>query len=423
MNAIAQQSATRVFIVEDEALIAMELRDRLNGLGYEVTGTASRGEQALEAIPACAPDVVIMDFRLAGTLTGIETAARLRTHLDVPIIFLSAYSDEELLRQAGEVLPFGYLVKPFEERELHATIQMALYKHSMERALRESHARLEEKVRERTAELARSRENLAVTLDSIGEAVVATNAAGNVMFMNPAAEDLTEWAQHEALGAPVVQVVRLVSEQTGDTVPIPLRIVLATGQRQFLPKDTSLLTRMGGERRVSGSTAAIRDAGRIVGVILVLRDETDARRGDDQQRDNREFVRKLSARATLFESLAELAPVGIVRTDIGGRCTYANPRYCDMTGLTHEQLIGSDWLAPAVHEADRPRVLADWERARELGKPFQCDCRLVRADEQVVFALAQAVPVRDRSGTLSGYIGTLTDVSIFHQGETELQPW
>ncbi|MBX5462592.1 MAG: PAS domain-containing protein [Steroidobacteraceae bacterium] len=423
MSAIAPESPTRVFVVEDEALIAMELRDRLTDLGYVVMGTASRGEQALEAIPACAPDVVLMDVRLAGTLTGIETAARLRPHLDVPIIFLSAYSDAELLREAGEVLPFGYLVKPFEERELHATIQMALYKHRMERELRESHARLEEKVRERTAELARSRENLAVTLDSIGEAVVATNAAGNIMLMNPAAEDLTEWAQHEALGAPVVQVVRLVSEQTGDTVPIPLRIVLATGQRQFLPNNTVLLTRIGGERKVSGSTAPIRDAGRIVGVILVLRDETDARRGYEQQRDNREFVRKLSARATLFESLAELAPVGIVRTDIGGRCTYANPKYCEMTGFTHDQLIGSDWLAPAIHEADRLQVLGDWERARELGEPFQCDCRLVRGDEQIVFVLAQAVPVRDRSGTPSGYISTLTDVSVFHRGETDLQPW
>lgn len=423
MSATAPESPTRVFVVEDEALIAMELRDRLTDLGYEVMGTASRGEQALEAIPACAPDVVLMDIRLAGTLTGIETAARLRPQLDVPVIFLSAYSDAELLREAGEVLPFGYLVKPFEERELHATIQMALYKHRMERALRESHARLEDKVRERTAELARSRENLAVTLDSIGEAVVATNSAGNIMLMNPAAEDLTEWAQHEALGAPVVQVVRLVSEQTGETVPIPLRIVLATGQRQFLPNNTVLLTRIGGERKVSGSTAPIRDAGRIVGVILVLRDETDARRGDEQQRDNREFVRKLSARATLFESLVELAPVGIVRTDIGGRCTYANPKYCEMTGFTQEQLIGNDWLAPAIHKADRLQVLGDWARARELGEPFQCDCRLVRGGEQIVFALAQAVPIRDRSGTLSGYIGTLTDGSVFHQGETDLQPW
>ena len=149
--------ATKVFVVEDEALIAMELQDRLSMLGYVVAGTASRAEEAVEAILEAKPDLVLMDVRLAGVMTGIDAAARLREKTDVPVIFLSAYSDAELLRQAGTVEPFGYLVKPFEERELHASIQMALYRHRMEKALRESHARLEERVAQRTAELARSR--------------------------------------------------------------------------------------------------------------------------------------------------------------------------------------------------------------------------------------------------------------------------
>ncbi len=270
---------TRVFIVEDEALIAMELSDRLTDLGYAVVGRASRGEQALEAIISSAPDVVLMDIRLAGSLTGIETAARLRSHLDVPVIFLSAYSDAELLRQAGEVQPFGYLVKPFEERELHATIEMALYRHRMERALRESHASLEEKVRQRTAELATSRENLAVTLDSIGDAVLTTDANGTITLMNPAAEDLADWPQHEGLGQPITQVLRLINEQSREPLTLPTRIVLATGQRQFLPKHTILLTRNGGERSVYGSAAPIRDGGRVVGVLFVLCDETHMRHG------------------------------------------------------------------------------------------------------------------------------------------------
>ena len=123
----------RIYIVEDEALIAMEISDRLTKLGYAVCGKAARGKQALEDIPRDNPDIVLMDICLAGELTGIETAAKLRQLLDVPIVFLTAFSDGALLKEALGTEPFGYLVKPFEERELHATLQAALYRHRMER--------------------------------------------------------------------------------------------------------------------------------------------------------------------------------------------------------------------------------------------------------------------------------------------------
>ncbi|MDP1768915.1 MAG: response regulator [Nitrospirota bacterium] len=123
---------TRIYIVEDEALIAMEISDRLTQLGYDICGRAARGEQALEEIPRTHPDIVLMDIRLAGELTGTETAARLRKRLDVPVVFLTAFSDDSLLKEAIDTEPFGYLVKPFEERELHATLQAALYRHRLQ---------------------------------------------------------------------------------------------------------------------------------------------------------------------------------------------------------------------------------------------------------------------------------------------------
>jgi DNA-binding response OmpR family regulator len=125
---------TTVFVVEDEALIAMELEDHLTARGYHVIGMATNGEQAIPAIIATRPDVVVMDIHLAGELEGIETAALIAKRADVPIIFLSAFSDAELLKRAREVGPFGYIIKPFEPRELHATIQMALDKHRIDRA-------------------------------------------------------------------------------------------------------------------------------------------------------------------------------------------------------------------------------------------------------------------------------------------------
>jgi PAS domain S-box-containing protein len=268
-----------VFVVEDEALIAMELSDRLTSLGYTVAGTASRGEEALEALRAGRQaDVVLMDIHLAGALDGIQTASRLRERTDTPVIFLSAYSDAELLGQAGKVEPFGYLVKPFEERELHATIQMALYKHRMERALREANTRLDEKVRQRTAELAASRENLAVTLNSIGDAVLATDARERVTHLNPVAERLTGWGQAEAVGRPIAEVFNIVDETSRRPAPIPVSHVLATGECHNLANHTALISRSGVELSIADSAAPIRDAsGTTIGVVLVFRDETEAR--------------------------------------------------------------------------------------------------------------------------------------------------
>lgn len=136
-------SSPAIFLVEDEALIAMELRDRLTTLGYTVCGQAARGEQALEKIPALAPDIVLMDIRLAGALNGVETATLLRERCDVAVVFLTAFSDTELIQQVGAAGSFGYLVKPFEERELHATLQVALCRHAADRQMRETNRQLQ----------------------------------------------------------------------------------------------------------------------------------------------------------------------------------------------------------------------------------------------------------------------------------------
>lgn len=128
----------RIFIVEDETLIAMELKDRLERMGHTVCGTAIRGEDAIGLITGIWPDLVLMDIKLAGKLDGIETAKRLRELVSVPVVYLTAYSDPAVLERAAGTGPFGYLVKPVGERELVATIEMALHKHAMEKGLRDS---------------------------------------------------------------------------------------------------------------------------------------------------------------------------------------------------------------------------------------------------------------------------------------------
>ena len=135
-------AGTRVMVVEDEAVVALHLRRELTKLGYTVAGVATNGEQALKMIDEVFPDVILMDIHIQGELDGIETANRIPRYLHIPVIYLTAYSEDTTLKRAGETHPYGYLIKPFLDRELHATIKMALVRSRADEAVRENEALL-----------------------------------------------------------------------------------------------------------------------------------------------------------------------------------------------------------------------------------------------------------------------------------------
>jgi diguanylate cyclase (GGDEF)-like protein/PAS domain S-box-containing protein len=128
----------KLLLVEDEAFIALEIRSRLQSLGYEVCAIAASGRDALTKASDLRPDLVLMDIRLPGGMSGIEAAVRVRDEYGIPVVFLTALADEETLSQARAAEPYGYLLKPFQERELRIGIEMALHQHAMERRIRES---------------------------------------------------------------------------------------------------------------------------------------------------------------------------------------------------------------------------------------------------------------------------------------------
>ena len=132
-----------IFVVEDEGIVALDIQKRLQALGYGVSGIASSGEDALEMIRQSHPDLVLMDIVLRGKMDGVEAAEQIRALLDIPVVYLTAYADDKILDRAKVTGPFGYILKPFETRDLPVAIEMALYKHQMEQALKESHARLD----------------------------------------------------------------------------------------------------------------------------------------------------------------------------------------------------------------------------------------------------------------------------------------
>lgn len=141
---VETRATARVLVAEDDLIVARDIAEALEGLGYEVAAHVSSGEQAVEAAQELDVDLVLMDVRMPGHLDGIEAAHRIGSEHDVPVVYLTAYSDDRTVARAKDTSPFGYLVKPFDQRELKTTVELALYRHRMERMVRDSRQRYRE---------------------------------------------------------------------------------------------------------------------------------------------------------------------------------------------------------------------------------------------------------------------------------------
>ncbi len=129
---------TSIMLVEDEIIVAADVKNRLENMGYVVLGIFDTGEEAIQKAGELKPDMVLMDIVLKGEMDGIDAAQKIRELFDIPLIYLTAYSDKKTLERAKVTEPFGYVLKPFEDREIQSAIEMALYKHQMEKKLKES---------------------------------------------------------------------------------------------------------------------------------------------------------------------------------------------------------------------------------------------------------------------------------------------
>jgi len=256
----------RILVVEDERLVAKHIENMVWGLGYEVAAVEATGEDAVRTALEKLPDLVLMDIMLQGEMDGITASEQIWDRAAIPVVYLTAYADESTLERAKVTEPFGYLLKPFEERELYTAIEMALYKHKMDMRLKE---------RERW---------LATILASIGDGVISTDKEGKVSFMNSVAETLTDRKKVDCLGKGLVEVLDLVGEKTGKKVPVSVPKI--AGKKPWLPTDQSLiLLRPDGKLPVEIGAALIRDEkDNIDGTVLVFRDITQ--RKQQEQRLN-----------------------------------------------------------------------------------------------------------------------------------------
>ncbi len=261
-----------VLVVEDEGIVAMHIENVLNTLGYTVSGTVSSGEEAIEKVKNIRTDLVLMDIVLKGKMDGIEAADQIRNNFDIPVIFLTAYGDESTLHRAKITEPYGYLLKPFKERELHIAIEIALYKHAIEARLR-SIDRF-----------------LTTILQSIGDAIITTDMTGSITFFNYMAGNLTGWDPEEAASKKLSDVFNIFDEKTHKPIKDPAARIIRDGIGFSLVPDTMLISRDGKQIPIDGSGAPLRDEkGAIEGVIFIFRDISERKQAEDE-------IRKLNAK-------------------------------------------------------------------------------------------------------------------------------
>ena len=247
-------STPRILLVEDEKVVAADIEECVKGLGYEVVGSAASGVEALRQAVRSEPDLVLMDIKLKGSLDGIDVASALYERLKIPVVYLTAFADVEILERARKTAPSGYVLKPFDDRTLRAAIEIAFDRHRRERQLIESGQRLATAVR------------------GIDEAVIVTQQDGQVAVMNQMAETLTGWKQEDALGKSLGEVFNMLNAETGSLQPSPIGRVFRDGISVGLGEHNLLLGKYGTSTPIQGSATPVRDGeDGTVGACLLFR--------------------------------------------------------------------------------------------------------------------------------------------------------
>ncbi len=261
------EKKARILIVEDEAIVAEDLAMAISDMGYEVAGRAASAEQAIRKALELRPDLILMDIVLKGKKNGIDASHEIKKKIGVPIIFLTAYSDTGLIDKAKSIEPYAYIIKPFQEKQLFASIEIALYKNRMEKKLKESE------------------ERLSTTLRSINDGVIATDPSGCVILMNPVAEALTGWKEKEAVGKSVKDIFQSINEETGRPAEDPVTRANREGAVVGLANYSLLIAKDGTKLPIDDRCAPIRDdKGNITGVVLVFYDITERKRIEKEAR-------------------------------------------------------------------------------------------------------------------------------------------
>ncbi len=379
----------RILLVEDEAIIGMDIKDNLIAIGYEVPAVVASGEDAIEMAPSIAPDLILMDIILAGGIDGIEAARAIRRTHDIPVVYLTGNADMATVKRARETDPYGYVLKPVDIQNLFSTIDTALHRHRLEARLKES----EEKYRR--------------IVDTAAEGIWAMDANYITTFVNRQMARMLGYEENEMIGKPVFYFM-FDSDLDDHRKKMMNRIEGQNEQyeRRFRRSDGSTLW------TIVTATALIDRHGSFNGSFAMLTDITDRKKAENALRESEERYRNI------FENAME----GIYQTTPDGRYLSVNPAFARMAGFASpEEMIASVTNIGNeryVNPEDRERFKRIME---EKGIVEGFEVQVIRKDGTPFWISINGRAVRDGSGSIIYYEGTNIDITHRKKAEEALR--
>jgi len=383
----------KILVVEDENIVAMDIQNSLKSLGYAVPAVVSSGEDAIKTAADTYPDLVLMDIVLEGRMDGVQAAEQIHGRFNIPVVYLTAYGDEKMLQRAKMTEPFGYIIKPFKQRELRSSIEVALYKSQTQSKLR------------------KSKESLATALKSIRDGLIITDMKGLVTFMNPGAEALTGCKQENALGKDLTEVFNIVDEKTCTPAGNLTAKVLQESVIVGVENHALLIAKAKTETPILYGAAPIKDdKGNITGSVLVFRDITERKKAEEELQESKSHFQ------TLFNVMVD--PVVIVGGE--GKILEITNRVQEVTGFKREELLGKNFHKIKILTAKSEVIVTKNLVKRMMGaKITPYEVEIITKDRQKIAVEVNAAKINYRGKPT--VMAVFRDLSGRKKAQGELQ--
>jgi len=376
----------RILVIEDESLVAEEIRVALKNFGYEIVGVARTGKEALNLANEFSPDLALVDIKLRGDMDGIETAEKLRSQFGIPIVYLTVLVDQDTLDRIKQTQPFGFIVKPFEERELRGVIETALYKSKMETKIRES----EQKYKE-TSDFLES------LFNAIPDMIGILDKQYNVLRYNKAGYEFLNLKPDQVHGKKCYQLI-------GRKTPCKMCVIsecIKKGKPAYIEKYVDEL----GVWLDARAYPLMDEDGSVVRVIEHLRDITELKEAEEKLR--------------LLSVAIEQSTEGIAVYDLKGNLLFANKTFAGMHGYTIDEIIGRNYSM--FYTPEQMESVSDADRKVKKDGKFRGEIRHLRKNGTTFPAEMSSSLILDDSGTPVGILGTVRDITEKKRAESRIR--
>ncbi|MDH4128774.1 MAG: PAS domain S-box protein, partial [Spirochaetota bacterium] len=401
----------KILIVEDDSATSLDIKQTLLNFDYSVSSIVHSTENLFKTVKDDMPDLILMDINLNGDMDGIEAAEQLQKIINIPIIYLTAYSDKELVKRAKKTKPYAYIIKPYQDKELYSAIEITLYTHTLEKELKARNKQLEQEITERKEiELAlrESKEHYRIIFESAAEGIVVVNAETKKLnYVNSALCNMLGYSKEELTTLtvadihPIKDLPHVISEFEAQ----------ARGEKTLAPNIPCL--RKDGKiiyANINASMIKINEKTHLVGFFT---DITEHKLIETELKKSEETL-KLAF---------DVTNDGLWDWDLRSGLAYLSPKYYEIIGYTSNEVVSDfEFFKSIIHPDDLPNVLKTMEEHMQ-GKTAQSvfDYRIITKDGIIKYLMGRGKVVeRNSDGTPTRMIGTITNITDRKLMEYEL---